>query len=105
MLAITNGWMIFLAFIGLFGFVGLLIVLRFFNIWVRAVASRAGVTLRDLIGMWLRKVDLRMIVDAKIQLVKSGLHEVTTENLESHYLAGGRVINVTRAMIAASRNR
>ena len=103
MLAITNGWMIFLAFIGLFGFVGLLIVLRFFNIWVRAVASRAGVTLRDLIGMWLRKVDLRMIVDAKIQLVKSGLHEVTTENLESHYLAGGRVINVTRAMIAANR--
>jgi uncharacterized protein YqfA (UPF0365 family) len=65
--------------------------------------SRANVRFWDLIGMRLRKVDSRAIVLARIQLVKSGIHEIVINDLESHYLAGGRVRNVVRAMIAANR--
>jgi uncharacterized protein YqfA (UPF0365 family) len=52
--------------------------------------------------MWLRRVDTRMIVLSKITAVQAGL-SVTTRDLESHYLAGGRVPNVVRALIAADR--
>ncbi|MCZ6655051.1 MAG: flotillin-like protein FloA, partial [Planctomycetota bacterium] len=43
------------------------------------------------------------IVRAKIQLVKAGIHEVSTNDLESHYLAGGRVINLCQSLISANR--
>lgn len=52
--------------------------------------------------MWLRKVDIKTIVLSKITAVQAGL-TVTTRDLESHYLAGGRVPNVVRALIAANR--
>jgi uncharacterized protein YqfA (UPF0365 family) len=52
--------------------------------------------------MWLRKVDSRIIVLSKITAVQAGL-QLTTKDLESHYLAGGRVPNVVRALIAANR--
>ena len=65
--------------------------------------SNAGVRMTDLIGMYLRKVEMITVVFAKIQLVKSGIHDMTVNDLESHYLAAGRVGNVTRAMIAANR--
>jgi len=88
---------------GVVAFVILLIVAQFFRIWLQAYMSNADVKLFDLIGMRLRKVDLGTVVLAKIQLVKAGIHDVTVNDLESHYLAGGRVVNVTRAMIAANR--
>jgi len=81
----------------------LLIVAQFFSLWLQAFASRANVTFVDLIGMRLRKVDSRTIVIGKIQLVKAGIQEITTNDLESHYLARGRVPNVVNAMIAANR--
>jgi len=52
--------------------------------------------------MWLRKVTPRTIVKSKITAIQAGL-TVTTKDLESHYLAGGRVPNVVRALIAANR--
>jgi uncharacterized protein YqfA (UPF0365 family) len=52
--------------------------------------------------MWLRKVDARTIVISKITAIQAGL-SVTTKDLESHFLAGGRVPNVVRALIAANR--
>ncbi|MHC4230708.1 MAG: flotillin-like protein FloA, partial [Planctomycetota bacterium] len=58
--------------------------------------------LSELIGMWLRKVDARTIVISKITAIQAGL-ELTTKDLESHFLAGGRVPNVVRALIAANR--
>lgn len=79
------------------------VLAQFVRIWLQAFMSNAGVNFSDLIGMRLRKVDLGTIVLAKIQLVKSGLHEMTVNDLESHFLAGGRVDNVTHAMIAANR--
>ena len=89
--------------VGLILLVMLFIVAQFFRLWLQAFMSNAGVGLTDLIGMHLRKVDKPTIVLARIQMVKAGIHDVSVNDLESHYLAGGRVPNVTRAMIAANR--
>jgi len=56
----------------------------------------------SLIGMSLRKVNLRVIVLSKIRAVQAGL-ALTTNDMESHYLSGGRVPNVITALIAANR--
>jgi len=95
-------WIVIAVF-ALVGLVILAVVAQFFRIWLRAFMSNAGVSLFDLIGMKLRNVDPTTIVNAKIQLVKASLTDITTNDLESHYLAGGRVVNVARAMIAANR--
>jgi len=80
----------------------LLLFIKFFRLWLQARLSRADVKFSELIGMWLRKVDTRTIVLSKITAIQAGL-TVTTRDLESHYLAGGRVPNVVRALIAANR--
>jgi uncharacterized protein YqfA (UPF0365 family) len=80
----------------------LLLLLKFARLWLQAYFSRANITLAELIGMWLRKVDSRTIVLSKITAIQAGL-QLTTRDLESHYLAGGRVPNVVRALIAANR--
>ena len=93
----------FWGILGVVVLVLLFVVAQFFGLWLQAYMSNAGVSFTDLIGMRLRKVDSRTIVISKIQLVKAGIHDVTANDLESHYLAGGRVVNVARAMIAANR--
>ncbi|MHC4434214.1 MAG: flotillin-like protein FloA [Planctomycetota bacterium] len=79
-----------------------LLFLKFFRLWLQARLSRADVKFSELIGMWLRRVDTRAIVLSKITAIQAGL-TLTTTDLESHYLAGGRVPNVVRALIAANR--
>jgi uncharacterized protein YqfA (UPF0365 family) len=79
-----------------------LLFLKFFRLWLQAKLSRTDVKFSELIGMWLRKVDTRTIVLSKITAIQAGL-SLTTRDLESHYLAGGRVPNVVRALIAANR--
>ena len=88
--------------IGIIALVFVLIVAKFARLWLQAYFSRADIKLSELIGMWLRKVDARVIVLSKITAIQAGL-ELTTKDLESHYLAGGRVPNVVRALIAATR--
>jgi len=99
----SNLWWIGGAIIAVVILVLLFIVGQFFSLWLQAFMSNAGVSIWDLIGMRLRKVDPRTIALGKIQLVKAGIHDILTNDLESHYLAGGRVPNVVRAMIAANR--
>ena len=79
-----------------------LLFLKFFRLWLQARLSRADVKFSELIGMWLRRVDTRTIVLSKITAIQAGLM-LTTTDLESHFLAGGRVPNVVRALIAANR--
>jgi uncharacterized protein YqfA (UPF0365 family) len=79
-----------------------LLMLKFFRLWLQAKLSRADVKFSELIGMWLRRVDSRTIVLSKITAIQAGL-TLTTRDLESHYLAGGQVPNVVRALIAANR--
>jgi uncharacterized protein YqfA (UPF0365 family) len=92
----------FLAVVAITAFVFILLFLKFFRLWLQAKLSRADVKFTELIGMWLRKVDIRTIVIGKITAIQAGL-TLTTQDLESHYLAGGRVPNVVRALIAANR--
>jgi uncharacterized protein YqfA (UPF0365 family) len=79
-----------------------LLFLKFFRLWLQAKLSRADVKFSELIGMWLRRVDTRTIVLSKITAIQAGL-TLTTRDLESHFLAGGRVPNVVRALVAANR--
>jgi uncharacterized protein YqfA (UPF0365 family) len=79
-----------------------MLFLKFFRLWLQAKLSRADVKFSELIGMWLRRVDTRTIVLSKITAIQAGL-TLTTTDLESHYLAGGRVPNVVRALVAANR--
>ncbi|MCK6456104.1 MAG: flotillin-like protein FloA [Phycisphaerae bacterium] len=88
---------------GLFLLVLIAVLGRFFRIWLQAYMSNADISIFELFGMSLRKVHLPTIVQSKIQAIKAGLTEISTQDLESHFLAGGRVINVVRALIAAHR--
>ncbi|OPZ25748.1 MAG: SigmaW regulon antibacterial [Lentisphaerae bacterium ADurb.BinA184] len=75
----------------------------FLNIWVRALASKAHVSIGTLIGMKLRHVPPNLIVEALIRVRKAGLSDLTIDGLEAHYLAGGHVLNVVNALIAADK--
>lgn len=72
------------------------------NLWVRALFAEASVRIRDLIGMKLRRVPPNQVVLTYISAVKAGV-TMTTGMLEAHYLAGGSMQNVVRAMIAADK--
>ena len=80
----------------------LIFILKFLKIYVQAWASKANITMASLIGMWLRKVNTGTIVNTKIAAIKAGIM-ISTEELESLYLAGGDVMNVVRALIAADK--
>ena len=89
-------------------FVVLIVVgvfLSYFRWWVQSFLTGAGVTLWDLIGMTFRKVKPGVIVPTKIMAVQAGLDdpEITTRALEAHYLAGGNVPMVIRALIIAHK--
>jgi uncharacterized protein YqfA (UPF0365 family) len=84
------------------------IVFNYGGIWFRAYMSSANISLLSLIGMSFRRVDTRLIVQGKIMSVQAGIGMeketgVTTRRLEAHYLAGGNVPNVIKAIIAAHR--
>ncbi|MDZ4198697.1 MAG: flotillin-like protein FloA [Kiritimatiellia bacterium] len=74
----------------------------FLKVWVRAWMSGARVSLFNLLGMKLRGVPPTLIVDARIRGVKAGLN-IDTDSVEAHFLAGGNVINVVHALIAADK--
>ncbi|MCK4601969.1 MAG: flotillin-like FloA family protein, partial [Phycisphaerae bacterium] len=56
-----------------------------FGLWLQALAAKAGVGIRELIGMRFRKVNPQIIVLSRIQAVRAGL-DLSTNELESHYL-------------------
>ena len=78
------------------------VISKFFNLWLQARVSGAPVSFGSLIGMWFRKVNTNTIVLSRIQAVKAGI-EVSTNQLETHYLSRGNVPRVINALIAASR--
>jgi len=101
-------WLVGVLALIVFAAVAAAIVLNYGGIWFRAYMSSANVSLLSLIGMSFRRVDARVIVQAKIMAVQAGIGSerqtgVTTRRLEAHYLAGGNVPNVIRAIIAAQR--
>lgn len=88
--------------IGVATFLFLFVYLIPVRLWVAAVAAGVKIGIFSLIGMRLRNVEPRVIVPCLIMLHKAGL-SVKTDALEAHYLAGGRVLNVVNALIAADK--
>lgn len=83
---------------------GLAVVLYLVPIplWISAWASGAYVGLFTLIAMRLRRVPPATVVTARISAVKAGL-EISINDLEAHFLAGGNVVRVVNAMISADK--
>jgi len=72
------------------------------SLWVQALVSGARVGLIAIVFMRFRKVPPKLIVNVKIMAVKAGL-DISTNDLESHFLAGGDVMRVAQALIAADK--
>ncbi|MBX6362379.1 MAG: flotillin-like protein FloA [Gemmatimonadetes bacterium] len=72
------------------------------RLWITAVFAGVRVGLTDLVGMRLRKVNPAAIIGPLIAATKAGL-QLTPSQLESHYLAGGRVDKVVNALISADK--
>ena len=72
-------------------------------LWIAAVFSGVKIKISSLIGMRLRRVPPQIILSAMIQAKKADLHDVTSDALEAHYLAGGHVLKVINALVAADK--
>lgn len=85
-------------------FIAGLIVLWFVpvGLWVQAFISGASVGIGTLVGMRLRKVPPASIVVPRISALKAGL-TVSIDALEAHFLAGGNVGLVVKALISADK--
>ncbi|MDF2158448.1 flotillin-like protein FloA [Algoriphagus sp. CAU 1675] len=94
-------------FILLAAFAGIILLFIFLyfvpvNLWITAQFANVRVGIGELIGMRIRKVPPSVIVNSLITATKAGL-QLTTNELETHYLAGGNVPNVIRALISADK--
>lgn len=72
------------------------------SLWMQALISGARVGLLNIVFMRFRKVPPKLIVESKIMAVKAGL-DIKSDELESHFLAGGNVLRVVQALIAADK--
>jgi uncharacterized protein YqfA (UPF0365 family) len=96
--------LLFLFLIAVLGF----FFVRYGKLWFQAYMSVADVSLVSLIRMHFTKVNPNVIVQAKVMSAQAGLNisrrdGISTRRLEAHYLAGGNVMNVIHAIIAAHR--
>jgi uncharacterized protein YqfA (UPF0365 family) len=106
LLAASQILVIGLAIAGVFVLVVVLVAASYARLWIQCWLTRAKIGIADLLGMTFRKVDPRIIVRSKIMAVKAGIYDdsgVTSGALEAHYLAGGNVPLVIRAMVAARK--
>ena len=99
---LSLGWTIGLAALGvvLLTLFIIMLVLVPFKLWFRALVSSAHISMLKLIGMKLRKVDCQLISLNYITARKAGL-KISVDELETHFMAGGNVENVVKALVAA----
>jgi uncharacterized protein YqfA (UPF0365 family) len=83
-------------------FLGVLFTFVPVMLWISAIAAGVKISIFTLVGMRLRRVIPSRIINPLIKAHKAGLN-VTINQLESHYLAGGNVDRVVNALIAAHR--
>ncbi|HIA18463.1 MAG TPA: UPF0365 family protein, partial [Planctomycetaceae bacterium] len=105
-LALSEFWTIVIVVVTIGLLIGLAIGFSYFRLWIQCWLTQARIGIFDLIGMTFRKVDPRIIVRSKIMAVKAGIYDdsgVTCSALEAHYLSGGNVPLVIRAMVAARK--
>ena len=86
----------------IFAFIIVIVIISFINVWIQARFSGAPVTFINLLSMKLRRVPIGLVVQSRITAVKAGI-SLTTDQLEAHFLAGGDVNQVIRALIAAEK--
>lgn len=72
------------------------------NLWIVALFSNVKVGLFELVIMRVRRIPPRQMVDSLIIATKAGLN-VTIDDLQTHYLAGGRVMSVIKALVSADK--
>lgn len=92
----------------LFLFVAVIVIGTYGKLWFQAYMSSADISILSLVGMGFRQVNPRVILTAKIMAAQAGLDinrrsGISTARLEAHYLAGGDVLKVIYAIIAAHR--
>ncbi|HXV73688.1 MAG TPA: flotillin-like FloA family protein, partial [Sphingomonadales bacterium] len=98
--SVVVGILFIVAFIvGLFV---VIIIASFFKTWLRAKVSGAPVTFLELIGLWLQRVPIALVVDCRVMSVKAGI-ELPLADLQAHYMAGGDVFHTVQALIAADK--
>ncbi len=101
-IALEPAQLLLVILLGIVCFVLFIMLFKYGWLYIRAAVSGAHVAFLTLIAMRLRRVDPGTIVTARIAAVKAGLN-ITTEQLETHYLAGGHVERVVTSLIAASK--
>ncbi len=72
-------------------------------LWISARVSGVRISLVQLVLMRIRKVPANVIVQALIEAHKAGLQDVSRDDLEAHYLAGGNVEKVVHALVSAAK--
>jgi uncharacterized protein YqfA (UPF0365 family) len=100
---IAGSMLILILVLSLVGLVILSLIAKYLSLWFQAMVSGTPISLFNIIGISLRKIPPRLIVNARIISFKAGLKNITVADLETHYLAGGRVDDVVQAMIAADK--
>ncbi len=90
--------------LGIVGLIFLFVFLSFFSVWIRALLAGAHVSLRQLFTMRLRRVPYALLVDTRITAIKAGI-ELSIDEIETHYLAGGDVLQTTQGIINAQKAR
>lgn len=75
------------------------------GLWIQALVSIGWrkISLIKLIVMRIRKIPPRQVVNSIINLHRAGLKQISSEDLETHFLAGGSLSRVVNAMIAADK--
>ena len=74
-----------------------------FFLWLSAKVSGVNISLVQLFLMRIRNVPPHIIVPAMIEAHKAGLSNITRDELEAHYMAGGHVERVVHALVSASK--
>ena len=95
-------WVALLVLLGLVFIVGVIFFLNFGRLYIQAFSSGCRTPVKDFIGMWLRKVNPRVMIDCLIMATKAGLNPPLAK-LEAHYLAKGNVRRVVQALVAANK--
>ncbi len=80
----------------------LALIFSFVSVWVKAFLNGAPVGIINLIAMKFGGVPYGLVVEARINAVKSGIN-LTTDQISAHYLAGGNVVPTIQALIAAQK--
>ena len=91
--------------LGLLAVIAFIVILSIvpIGLWITAKTAGAGISMLQLVAMRLRKVPPSVIVRARINALKAGLKDITTDQFEAHYLAGGNVEDVVKALISAEK--